>query len=839
MADDGMLLNFFTSDAVVPTIPTFKGGRWKDRLTAKKAAQHWQKKVARGPNTPSRTNSSGANTTQITRRQNSVESDQSEAHNGTRSTKRPRVSGEFRPTSNGPFAQNGTKAHAGGNETYKAGPKQVISSLFTYNPTSITKTIPQNEPQNETPVEPSNAPLTSELDTFTSLGLSATLASHLLKKMELKAPTAIQKAAITQLVKEDSDAFIQAETGSGKTLAYLLPIVQRIMDISANIKKRKVEEGPDAIHRDSGLFAIILAPTRELSKQIALVLESLLRCAHWIVAGTVTGGESKKSEKARLRKGFNILVATPGRLADHLENTERLDVSNVRWLVLDEGDRLMELGFEQEIQKIVGNLNLRMRAKKDPKLIIPGLPARRTTILCSATMKMDVQRLGEISLKEAVHIHADPADQNEEDVDRETKDQAFFAPAQLKQSYATVPAKLRLVSLIAFLKRAFARKGSVMKAIVFISCADSVDFHFDVLTSQLDLSSTPAQVDEPSPPSDPEKQSESKSKSVRLPPQSNPTTLTVTHAPSPLLSPTTHTVTTYRLHGSLPQALRTSTLAHFTTSTTPSLLIATDVASRGLDLPNVDLVIEFDPAFAREDHLHRIGRTARAGRDGRACIFLMPGCEEGYVDVLKGDRKDGEAAGLYISRQDADEVLKKGLQPDPSTSQPAKGGSWSGSTAKSKTTRLDKISYADKATQLQLDIERWVLASPSRLESARRAYQSHIRAYATHVAAERKFFDIKELHLGHLAKAFALRERPSGMKVPGLRTGVGRAVGGKVDGKKDKGVGKGVSTRKETKAAGGGGAGEEAEEAAKMRKAVRAREKFMRGAGGAEEFNLG
>jgi len=129
------------------------------------------------------------------------------------------------------------------------------------------------------------------------------------------------------LIKENSDAFIQAETGSGKTLAYLLPIVQRIIELSETLKKQNVEDGLDAVHRDSGLFAIILAPTRELSKQIALVLESLLRCAHWIVAGTVIGGEKKKSEKARLRKGINILVATPGRLADHLEHTERLNVS--------------------------------------------------------------------------------------------------------------------------------------------------------------------------------------------------------------------------------------------------------------------------------------------------------------------------------------------------------------------------------------------------------------------------------------------------------------------------------------------------------------------------------
>lgn len=815
MADDGMLLNFSVGDGITTTKPSFKGGRWKDRLTAKKAALHWQKKMA-GSLKP----------TQNRRQHRSPDSEGSKEYIGPRTTKKPRINGEFKPASNNHTVSNIARTGTGGHETQKGHQKQFISSLFTYNPTSTTISIPQNDAQDETPVEPSNAPLTSELDTFTSLGLSTTLASHLLNKMDLKAPTEIQKVAVTKLIKEDSDAFIQAETGSGKTLAYLLPIVQRIIELSETLKKQNVEDGLDAVHRDSGLFAIILAPTRELSKQIALVLEGLLRCAHWIVAGTVIGGEKKKSEKARLRKGINILVATPGRLADHLEHTERLDVSNVRWLVLDEGDRLMELGFEQEIQKIVGNLNLQMRATKDPKFRIPGLPAKRTTILCSATMKMDVQRLGEISLKEAVHIHADPADTKNVGGIQGAKENGFSAPAQLKQSYATVPAKLRLVSLVAFLKRAFARKGSVMKAIVFISCADSVDFHFNVLTNQLNAESTSDLAEDKETPKEQTKRSESKQKATKSVTQSNPTTLVVTHAPSPLLSPPTHSITTYRLHGSLPQALRTSTLAHFTKNSEPSLLLATDVASRGLDLPNVDLVIEFDPAFAREDHLHRIGRTARAGRDGRACIFLMPGCEEGYVDILKENRKGSEAR-LHIGRQDANEILKKGL----TLSEPSQGP---------KIAKAEKIGYAEKATELQLAIERWALASPARLESARRAFQSHVRAYATHVAAERRYFDIKELHLGHLAKAFALRERPSGMKVPGLRTGAGRDGG--------KGVAKAKRTecRQTTKAGGSTKmdldvprAGETEEEAAKMRKAVRAREKFMRGAGVADEFNLG
>ncbi|KAF2473887.1 DEAD-domain-containing protein [Lindgomyces ingoldianus] len=801
MADDGMLLNFSIPVGGILNKPKFKGGTWRDRLTAKKAAENWHNR-ATGRLTGSETS---ANVNRITIGERRTRASKSPDIVTERHAKRPRVGGEFKPAASEKVSATKTP---GEKQHISKGGKQIISSLFSFNPVSTTKLLPKDDSQNDIVVEPSNAPLRSELDTFTSLGISTTLAAHLLNKMDLKAPTAIQKAAISQLIKEDTDAFIQAETGSGKTLAYLLPIVQRLMELSANMKKRKSDE---AVQRDSGLFAIVLAPTRELSKQIAQVLENLLRCAHWIVAGTVIGGEKKKSEKARLRKGLNILVATPGRLADHLEHTQALDVSNVRWLVLDEGDRLVELGFEEEIQKIVSSLNLRMRAKKTSN--IPGLPEKRTTILCSATMKMDVERLGQISLKDAVHIQGDPAEKVQGATEKD--DRTFFAPAQLKQSYAVVAPKLRLVSLISMLKRTFVRKGSIMKAIVFISCADSVDFHFDVLTNKLE------EVVADEPPEDgkenvgSDETTETRPKKIKGVPQSDPTKLTVTYAESPVLSPKTHSVTAYRLHGSLPQVLRTSTLLHFTKTKEPSVMLATDVFSRGLDVHDVDLVIEYDPAFSRDDHLHRIGRTARAGRDGRACIFLMPGCEEGYVEVLKSDRKDSET-GVTLTRQDAEEILKKGLVT-------------SGQVSK------DKTSYMDKATDLQLNVERWVKESPARTESATRAYQSHLRAYRTHVHAERVYFNSEDLHLGHLAKAFALRDRPSGMRVPGLRTRAGRESrkGVSGTGMKDNHPSTGGKINLDPSSTSAD------EEAAKMRKAVRAREKFMRAAGMADEFNLG
>lgn len=797
MADDGMLLNFsIEGDSVLKSEQKFKGGTWRDRLSAKKLAQGKRAPRQRGPRTHGQSGGDDNNNPNNVRLGPRGESD-------SRPNKRQKTDdGGFRPSAS---LTGEPRGGGGGGGPRGPKPKQIISSLFSYNPAPKETDEAEKErtETDEVQVQPSNAPLIHGLEDFTALGLGSTLAAHLLTKMELKAPTAIQKASIAQLVKEDSDAFIQAQTGSGKTLAYLLPLVQRIMALKYTGNSAHEDKNMDAVHRDSGLFAIILAPTRELCKQISVVLENLLRCAHWIVAGTVIGGEKKKSEKARLRKGLNILVATPGRLADHLDNTQVLDVSNVRWLVLDEGDRLMDLGFEDEIQGIVKKLDARQR----PSSVV-GLPTRRTTVLCSATLKMNVQRLGEISLKDAVHIKADPADEDEKhgSDDEET---AFTVPAQLKQSYVVAASKLRLVTLTALMKRTFARKGSVMKAIVFVSCADSVEFHFEVFTRKLQ---TEAKAD-PTDSSD-ESDSETEEKKEKKK-QKEKAAQHGTIRPATAFSNPSNPVTIHKLHGSLPQHVRTSTLNAFSKSKEAAVLVCTDVASRGLDLPNVDLVVEYDPAFSSDEHLHRIGRTARLGRDGRAMVFLLPGSEEGYVEVLKRGYRDG---GKSLTRTDANELLKRGF-----------GGN----------TDAASRNWEEKATDWQLDVERWTLEDPQALELARRAFQSHIRAYATHVAAERRFFNIKELHLGHLAKAFALRDRPSKINVPGLRQT-------KDDTKKDFKAGRRVSkgdgmNKKRT----GGRNDDNDDDDAPPRtshndeaaRAMRAKIRQMTG-GGASEFNL-
>ncbi|KAI9333830.1 P-loop containing nucleoside triphosphate hydrolase protein [Obelidium mucronatum] len=765
------------------------------------------------------------------------------------------------------------------------------TSLFTGNPTIDASTTQSSTLPAVTDVKQSSNAVpvtTTDTTTFKGLGLDPLLVSHLSLKMNVQVPTRIQQSTLAALVAQGvhRDCMVQAQTGSGKTLAYLLPIIHSLIRAESQIS----DVDRPSLNRNLGTLAIVLAPTRELAKQINTVLEQLLMYSrgsgpkpsteakagnvedgddsdnddeevekeeavvklsaapkvskHWIVPGLVVGGDKKKSEKARLRKGCTILVSTPGRLLDHLKTTQSFELGNLRWLVLDEADRFLELGFEETLRELLSIIDEKRKiAVNTHKRLTspPCWPIHKQILLTSATIKGNVQRLAETSLKNPLFIQAAEEDgekdaakqqkkeddfdvakkatkgkdfivkkkdsgddesdddfwteqekiQAQEDVDEDDEsgeedamditpavdnsngdddEEMFTVPEQLKQTYVIVPAKLRLVTLVAVLRQVSsqATKNHPFKAILFTDTCDSVDFLHHILsnghkgpsrdeaeaeanakpkpkdTSQEKSHQSKDKQNPSSKPNDDTKDKSSTNKPEKpsiAPAQSD--TLPSTGLSSPLF-PHTHI---YKLHGNLSQKVRDTAFTGFKQHPF-SVLICTDVAARGLDLPDISFVIQYDMPSDVKDYVHRIGRTARLGREGSAVSLLLPS-EVKYVELLA-------RRGVKVMAEDGMGLLKH-LIGAPLAAEPH-GGS---SDKKKESSRKDKKkSLEDWATDIQMMFERFVMADEKNLELARSAFRSHVRAYTTHVASEKHMFNIKALHLGHVAKSFALRDAP-------------------------------------------------------------------------------
>ena len=152
------------------------------------------------------------------------------------------------------------------------------------------------------------------------------------KGFNLSTCTTIQAKSVPLNITKRTNVLMKSQTGSGKTLAYLLPVINELMTMQPPIQ------------REDGTRALIIAPTRELCNQIADVISKLTQCCVRIVSGCISGGEKRKSEKARLRKGVVVLVSTPGRLLDHIRYTESFNLTNLKWIIMDEVDRLLDMG---------------------------------------------------------------------------------------------------------------------------------------------------------------------------------------------------------------------------------------------------------------------------------------------------------------------------------------------------------------------------------------------------------------------------------------------------------------------------------------------------------------
>jgi len=343
--------------------------------------------------------------------------------------------------------------------------------------------------------------------TFAGLGLIDVLVESC-DSVGWKKPSKIQEEAIPVALK-GRDIIGLAETGSGKTGAFALPILHALL------------ENPQK------LFALILTPTRELAFQISEQFEALgasikVKCA------VIVGGVDMVSQAIVLAKKPHIVVATPGRLVDHFENTKGFHMKSLKYLVMDEADRILNLDFEVEVTKI-----------------LRCLPSERRTMLFSATMTKKVAKLQRASLKDPVKVEVS---------------NKFQTVDKLKQFYLFIPLKHKEMYLVHILNELAGNSFMIFSS----TCSGTVKLA--LMLRSLGFTAIP-------------------------------------------------------LNGQMSQNKRLASLNKYK-SKSRNILIATDVASRGLDIPHVDVVINYDIPTHSKDYIHRVGRTARAGRSGKAISFV-------------------------------------------------------------------------------------------------------------------------------------------------------------------------------------------------------------------------
>ncbi|WVO16961.1 ATP-dependent RNA helicase HAS1 [Cryptococcus depauperatus] len=439
---------------------------------------------------------------------------------------------------------------------------------------------------------------------FSSCNLSQpTLAA--VQRMGFETMTEVQARTIPPLL-AGKDVLGAARTGSGKTMAFLVPSIELL----STLRFKPV----------NGTGVIIISPTRELALQIFGVAKELMS-GHSQTFGVLMGGANRKAEADKLVKGVNLIVATPGRLLDHLQNTKGFVFKNLKALVIDEADRILEIGFEEEMKQII-------------KL----LPSEsRQSMLFSATQTTKVTDLARISLRPGpLYINVD-----------ETK--VASTVDMLEQGYVVCESDQRFMLLFTFLK-----KNLKKKVIVFFSSCNSVKYHAELL-NYIDV---------------------------------------------PVLD----------LHGKQKQQKRTNTFFEFCNASS-GILLCTDVAARGLDIPKVDWIIQFDPPDDPRDYIHRVGRTARAGKHGKSLLFLLPS-ELGFLRFLK--------------------VAK---------------------------VPLNEYQFpTKKIADVQKQLESLISKNHYLNTSARDGYRSYLQAYASY--SLKKIFDVNKLDLAKVGKAFGFAVPP-------------------------------------------------------------------------------
>lgn len=364
---------------------------------------------------------------------------------------------------------------------------------------------------------------------FTELGLQAAQVRRC-DQLGYTEPTPIQQQAIP-IILSGTDLIGCAETGTGKTAAFLLPIIQKLNETPATTTTTTTTAAVNSrFAAAASVRALILAPTRELALQIESNYRDLSTKRNLRVA-TLIGGAGYGKQLDALKRGANICIATPGRLIDHLMRGT-IDLSKVEILVLDEADRMLDMGFLPAIKRV-----------------IELTPSTRQTLLFSATMSKEIEKIARTALRQPQLVEVSPRGNT---------------AALVEQTVYPVATQSKTALLLDLLEREHAESERVL---VFTRTRRDAE---------------------------------------RL---------------SHILEARSHKVN--RIHADRSQPQRQAALKEFKTGQA-RVLVATDIAARGIDVDSISHVINYDVPAAAEDYVHRIGRTGRAGRTGQAITLVAP-----------------------------------------------------------------------------------------------------------------------------------------------------------------------------------------------------------------------
>lgn len=446
--------------------------------------------------------------------------------------------------------------------------------------------------------------------------------------------TEVQRTAIPHALAE-RDLQGGARTGSGKTLAFLVPVLERLY----RARWSKMD----------GLGALVISPTRELALQIFDVLRVVGR-EHVVSAGLIIGGKDVRSEQERIG-GMNILVSTPGRLLQHLDETHGFDCSSLMVLVLDEADRILDLGFAKTLNAIIQHL-----------------PKQRQTLLFSATLTKSVKALARLSLNRDAEVvgvrdkaraveHGAGDDAGEdEDGEASEADKAvtgFEMPRKLLHCYMECELHEKLNVLYTFVKTHIKQK-----TIVFLSSCKQTKFFYEAIR------------------------------------RARPG------------------VSVMCMHGRMKQMKRMAAYCRFCDSSA-SVLLATDIAARGLDFTAVDWVVQLDCPEDVPSYIHRSGRTARYKSAGRSLLILLPSEREAMLRNLAREAR----------------IVPKSVSMN-----------------------------TQNGFNLQTSLAGWVAADPELKYLAQKAFVTFVRSY--YLQRDKEVFDVGALPLTEYASALGLPGAP-------------------------------------------------------------------------------